>query len=78
MLFFLHPFRSARRAVVAIVVLAGLAAVAVTAAQVGLAARRTVEGRVDAIVVMGAAQYDGEPSGALRGRPRRWTRRARS
>ncbi len=68
MLFFLHPFRSARRAVVAIVVLAGLAAVAVTAAQVGLAARRTVEGRVDAIVVMGAAQYDGEPSGALRGR----------
>jgi len=67
-LFFLHPFRSARRAVVAIVVLAGLAAVAVTAAQVGLAARRTVEGRVDAIVVMGAAQYDGEPSGALRGR----------
>lgn len=68
MLFFLHPFRTARRAVVAIVVLAGLAAVAVTAAQVGLAARRTVEGRVDAIVVMGAAQYDGEPSGALRGR----------
>lgn len=68
MLFFLHPFRSARRAVVAIVMLAGLAAVAVTAAQVGLAARRTVEGRVDAIVVMGAAQYDGEPSGALRGR----------
>jgi len=67
-LFFLHPFRTARRAVVAIVVLAGLAAVAVTAAQVGLAARRTVEGRVDAIVVMGAAQYDGEPSGALRGR----------
>ncbi|MBM3685232.1 MAG: YdcF family protein [Actinobacteria bacterium] len=68
MLFFLHPFRTARRAVVAIIVLAGLAAVATTAAQVGLAARRSVVGTVDAIVVMGAAQYDGEPSGALRGR----------
>lgn len=42
--------------------------VVVTAVQVVLAGRQHNDGPADAIVVMGAAQYDGTPSGALRGR----------
>jgi uncharacterized SAM-binding protein YcdF (DUF218 family) len=40
----------------------------VTLAQVWWVSRRDEAGPADAIVVLGAAQYDGEPSGALRGR----------
>jgi uncharacterized SAM-binding protein YcdF (DUF218 family) len=40
----------------------------VTLTQVWLAGRRDDARPADAIVVLGAAQYDGEPSGALRGR----------
>lgn len=41
---------------------------AVTTAQVLLATRLDERGRADAIVVLGAAQYDGRPSPALRDR----------
>lgn len=41
---------------------------AVTAAQVGWAANRDTAQSAEAIVVLGAAQYDGEPSAALEGR----------
>lgn len=41
---------------------------AVVAAEVELAARRQADEPADAAVVMGAAQYDGTPSGALAGR----------
>jgi len=40
----------------------------VTLAQVWSAGRRDDARPADAVVVLGAAQYDGEPSGALRGR----------
>jgi uncharacterized SAM-binding protein YcdF (DUF218 family) len=42
--------------------------VVVIAAQVVLAARQDQRELVDAIIVLGAAQYDGEPSPALQGR----------
>lgn len=42
--------------------------VALTAAQVWLAAGRDERPRADAIVVLGAAQYDGRPSPALKAR----------
>jgi uncharacterized SAM-binding protein YcdF (DUF218 family) len=45
-----------------------VAYVAATFAQVWWTARRDEARPVDAIVVLGAAQYDGQPSGALQGR----------
>lgn len=42
--------------------------VVVIAAQVVLASRQDQRAQVDAIIVLGAAQYDGEPSPALQGR----------
>jgi uncharacterized SAM-binding protein YcdF (DUF218 family) len=53
-------------AVVAVLVMA--AYLGVTFTQVLLASRHDERSPADAIVVLGAAQYDGEPSGALRGR----------
>ncbi len=49
-------------------VVAVVAYVALTAAQVIWAAGRDSDAPAEAVVVLGAAQYDGEPSGALRGR----------
>lgn len=59
-----------RRFAVAGVVVAGLLAsyLAVTFVQVWLAARRDGARPADAIVVLGAAQYDGSPSPVLRAR----------
>jgi uncharacterized SAM-binding protein YcdF (DUF218 family) len=54
--------------VVSLAVLLLLVYVLVTVAQVTLAARGDGRTATDAIVVMGAAQYDGTPSPALRGR----------
>ena len=59
--------RRARR-IVAVVLLVSVAYVLVTMAQIWFAAQRDRRGDVDAIVVLGAAQYDGEPSPALRER----------
>lgn len=54
---------------VALVVLVVLVAyLAVTFVQVWMAARADERGRTDAIVVLGAAQYDGRPSPVLRAR----------
>lgn len=53
-------------AVVAVLVLALY--LGVTFVQVLVASRHDDRGQADAIVVLGAAQYNGEPSGALRGR----------
>ena len=53
---------------IAVLLLLLLAYTAVTAVQIVLAARRDDRTRADAIVVLGAAQYDGEPSPALRAR----------
>ena len=57
--------RKAGRALALLLVLAVIY-IAVTATQIWLAARRDATGKADAIVVLGAAQYDGEPSPALR------------
>lgn len=59
--------RRARRIVTAVMLLA-VAYVAVTMAQVWFAAQRDQRRGADAIVVLGAAQYDGQPSPALRER----------
>ncbi len=58
---------SARR-IVAVLLLVSVLYVAVTVGQVWLAAQRHQRGAADAIVVLGAAQYDGRPSPALRQR----------
>lgn len=57
--------RKAGRAIALLLVLAVIY-IAVTAAQIWVAARKDGTGQADAIVVLGAAQYDGEPSPALR------------
>lgn len=54
--------------VVALLLVLGLLYVGVTMAQIWMAARRDQRGPADAIVVLGAAQYDGQPSPALRAR----------
>lgn len=59
--------RRAARLVALLLVLA-LLYVGVTMAQIWIAARRDQRGPADAIVVLGAAQYDGQPSPALRAR----------
>lgn len=59
--------RRARR-IIAVVLLIALAYGLVTMGQVWFAARRDQRAPADAIVVLGAAQYDGEPSPALRER----------
>lgn len=59
--------RTARRAV-SLVVLIVLAYGLFTMGQIWLAARRDQRAPVDAVVVLGAAQYDGVPSPALRER----------
>ena len=59
--------RSARR-LIAVVALLGIGYIALTAGQIWFAAHRDERQEVDAIVVLGAAQYDGEPSPALRDR----------
>ena len=58
--------RAAR--VVALLLVLALLYVGVTMAQIWVAARRDQRGPADAIVVLGAAQYDGRPSPALRTR----------
>lgn len=59
-----------RRAVrvLAVVVLLAVLYVGVTAAQIWFAAHRDEMTKSDAIVVLGAAQYDGQPSPALQAR----------
>ena len=57
--------RKAGRALALLLALAVIY-IAVTAGQIWVAARRDGTGAADAIVVLGAAQYDGEPSPALR------------
>lgn len=59
--------RRARR-IVAAVMLVAVAYVLGTMAQIWFAAQRDQRGEADAIVVLGAAQYDGQPSPALRER----------
>ncbi|MFP4513177.1 MAG: YdcF family protein [Acidimicrobiales bacterium] len=65
-----HRARWVRRALMVLVGVAALAAVylAVTLVQVWSDARLDQSGPADAIVVLGAAQYDGAPSPVLRGR----------
>ncbi|MDP8977159.1 MAG: YdcF family protein [Actinomycetota bacterium] len=53
---------------IAVVLLAGVAYLTVTFAQIWLAARRDHAHPADAIIVLGAAQYDGRPSPVLRAR----------
>ena len=53
---------------VAVVLFAALGYVALTAGQVWWSARADSGAEADAIVVLGAAQYDGRPSAALQGR----------
>jgi uncharacterized SAM-binding protein YcdF (DUF218 family) len=60
-------FRLARR-LVGFVVLAGLVYLAVTFVQVWMASRRDEARAAEAIVVFGAAQYNGRPSPVLRAR----------
>lgn len=65
----LRPRRVLRLVVLATLVGGALVAYfVVTSAQVWLASRADHARPADAIVVLGAAQYDGRPSGALRGR----------
>lgn len=52
----------------AVVLLAGVAYLTVTFTQVWLAARRNQARPAEAIIVLGAAQYDGRPSPVLRAR----------
>lgn len=59
--------RSARR-LVGVVLLLAVLYIAVTAGQIWFAAQRDQRADADAIVVLGAAQYDGQPSPALRER----------
>jgi uncharacterized SAM-binding protein YcdF (DUF218 family) len=59
--------RVATRAI-AVLALLAVAYVGVTAAQVWRASRADQAQRAEAIVVLGAAQYDGDPSPVLRGR----------
>ncbi|MDQ3147342.1 MAG: YdcF family protein [Actinomycetota bacterium] len=63
----IHPFRLLRRVVVTLVILA-LVYVGFTAGQVLVASRRDEARPAEAIVVLGAAQYDGEPSPVFRSR----------
>lgn len=63
----IHPFRLVRRVIVALVILA-LVYVGFTAGQVLVASRRDEARPAEAIVVLGAAQYDGEPSPVFRSR----------
>lgn len=56
------------RRIVAVVALGLTLYIGVTLLQVWFAAGRDERTRVDAIVVLGAAQYDGQPSPALRAR----------
>ena len=56
------------RRVAALLLLAAVVYVAVTVGQIWFAAHRDERGAADAIVVLGAAQYDGKPSPALRER----------
>jgi len=56
------------RRIVAVSLLSVVVYLAVTAVQVGLASRQRPAQRADAIVVLGAAQYDGTPSPALKAR----------
>ena len=58
--------RTARILLAVLLVVAGY--VAITAVQVVVAARQDARGDADAIVVLGAAQYDGQPSPELRTR----------
>ncbi len=60
-------FRLVRR-LVSLVVLVAVVYLAVTFVQVGLASRRDGARPADAIVVFGAAQYNGEPSPVLKAR----------
>ncbi len=53
---------------VLLVVLAGFAYLAVTFVQVWMASNNDYRGKADAIIVLGAAQYDGVPSPVLEGR----------
>ena len=62
-----NAMRRARR-LVAVVLLLAVAYVAVTMGQIWLATQHDDRGPADAIVVLGAAQYDGQPSPALRER----------
>lgn len=62
------PRRRVRRWVVRLVLLAIPLYLIVNLAQVWLATRWDDRGRTDAIVVMGAAQYDGRPSPVLKAR----------
>ena len=62
-----HPLRLALK-IVALVVLGIVLYFAVTLVQVWLTSRQYDARRADAIVVMGAAQYDGVPSPDLRAR----------
>lgn len=59
--------RKVRRLITVLLVLA-VAYVAVTVGQIWFTAHRDQRGKVDAIVVLGAAQYNGRPSPALRER----------
>lgn len=60
--------RSLRATLAAAVLVAPLAYLAVSFAQVWWASRSDYRGTADAIIVLGAAQYDGEPSPVLRSR----------
>jgi uncharacterized SAM-binding protein YcdF (DUF218 family) len=62
-----HPWRTLRR-VVAVVIVAAIAYVAFSFAQVLYAARLVQDRRVQAIIVLGAAQYNGVPSPDLASR----------
>ncbi|MBW3602793.1 MAG: YdcF family protein [Actinobacteria bacterium] len=53
---------------IAVVLLASVAYLTITFAQIWLAARRNHAHPVEAIIVLGAAQYDGRPSPVLRAR----------
>ncbi len=57
-----------RRTVVLLLVLAPLVYLAGSFLQVWWASRSDYDGSADAIVVLGAAQYDGQPSPVLRAR----------
>jgi uncharacterized SAM-binding protein YcdF (DUF218 family) len=65
-----RPASWARRTLLVAAVLAGLVALylVITFVQVWSTARADQTGSADAIVVLGAAQYDGEPSPVLRAR----------
>lgn len=62
-----HSMRRTARILLAVLLILG-GYLAVTAVQVVMAARQEARGTADAIVVLGAAQYDGQPSPELRTR----------